>query len=215
MSATTAGGRQRIKPAAPGRRVVAAPAQRAIMPGQRGATAGARRRPGTAMPRRPALTLVPPLQTGPKEQAAPEGLRRESVPAAKPGAEVKEQVRRTARQVPVRTARVPAGRGRPRTRLTRRGRIVVSALVMAAMLLVAALAWIAGAAKADAAGSGPPPSAVYRNLVSVVVQPGQSLWTIAAQAEPSADPRSVIQQIIDLNALSGTSIQPGQHLWVP
>jgi hypothetical protein len=111
--------------------------------------------------------------------------------------------------------RAPKPRTRPRTRLTRRGRIVVSALVMAVMLLVAALAWIAGATRADAAGSGPPPSAVYRNLNSVVVQPGQSLWTIAAQAEPSADPRGVIQEIIDLNALGGASIQPGQHLWVP
>jgi hypothetical protein len=25
----------------------------------------------------------------------------------------------------------------------------------------------------------------------------------------------VIQQIIDLNALGGTSVQPGQHLWIP
>jgi hypothetical protein len=92
---------------------------------------------------------------------------------------------------------------------------VVSALVMAAMLLVAALAWIAGAARADAAGSGAPPAAVYRNLHSVVVRPGQSLWAIAAQAVPAADPRSVIQAIVDLNALGGTSIQPGQRLWVP
>jgi hypothetical protein len=35
------------------------------------------------------------------------------------------------------------------------------------------------------------------------------------QAEPSADPRSVIQQIVDLNALGGTSIHPGQRLLVP
>jgi len=92
---------------------------------------------------------------------------------------------------------------------------VVSALVIAAMLLIAVLAWIGGATRADAAGSGPPPSAVYRNLTKVVVQPGESLWAIAAQAEPTADPRSVIQQIIDLNALGGTSIQPGERLWVP
>jgi LysM repeat protein len=45
--------------------------------------------------------------------------------------------------------------------------------------------------------------------------PGQSLWSIASQYDPAADPRGVIQQIIDLNALSGTSVQPGQHLWLP
>jgi LysM repeat protein len=49
----------------------------------------------------------------------------------------------------------------------------------------------------------------------VVVHPGQTLWSIAAQAEPAADPRAVMQQIIDLNALRGTGIEPGQHLWVP
>jgi len=49
----------------------------------------------------------------------------------------------------------------------------------------------------------------------VVVHPGQTLWSIASQAEPTADPRVVMQQIIDLNALRGTSIEPGQRLWVP
>jgi len=86
---------------------------------------------------------------------------------------------------------------------------------MAAMLAVAVLAWMGGATRAEAAGSGSPPSAVYRNLAKVVVQPGESLWTIAAQAEPAADPRNVVQQIIDLNALGGSSIQPGERLWVP
>jgi hypothetical protein len=56
---------------------------------------------------------------------------------------------------------------------------------------------------------------VYHNLTKVVVQPGESLWAIAAQAEPAADPRNVIQEIIDLNALGGSSIQPGERLWVP
>jgi len=83
------------------------------------------------------------------------------------------------------------------------------------MLLVAVLAWMGGATRAEAAGSGSPPSAVYRNLAKIVVQPGESLWTIAARADPTADSRSVIQQIIDLNALGGTSIQPGERLWVP
>ena len=104
---------------------------------------------------------------------------------------------------------------RTRVRLTRRGRIVVAVLITASMVLVAALAWLAGTAKADAAGSGVPSSAVYHSLRSVVVMPGQSLWSIATQYEPTADPRSVIQEIIDLNALSGTSVQPGERLWLP
>jgi hypothetical protein len=110
---------------------------------------------------------------------------------------------------------MPAGQGRVKVRLTRRGRIVVAVLMMGAMVLVAALAWLAGTARADAAGSGSPPAAVYHSLRAVVVRPGQSLWEIAAQAAPSADPRGVIQEIIDVNALSGMSVQPGQRLWVP
>src|SRR5262249_54561381 len=97
--------------------------------------------------------------------------------------------------------------GRTRVRLTRRGRMVVAALSTAGvLLLVAALAWLAGTARAVAAGSGSPPSAVYHSLRSVVVQPGESLWTIAVQADPAGDPRSVMQEIIDINALHGTSV---------
>src|SRR5215472_9960769 len=115
-------------------------------------------------------------------------------------------------------ARSPEAGSRPvrtRVRLTRRGRIVVAGLITASMVLVAALAWLAGTAKADAAGSGVPSSAVYHSLRTVVVLPGQSLWSIATRYEPGSDPRNVIQEIIDLNALSGTSVQPGQHLWLP
>jgi hypothetical protein len=104
---------------------------------------------------------------------------------------------------------------RTRVRLTRRGRMVVAGLIAASMVLVAALAWLAGTARADAAGSGVPSSAVYHSLRSVIVLPGQSLWSIATRYEPGSDPRNVIQEIIDLNALSGTSVQPGQRLWLP
>jgi hypothetical protein len=104
---------------------------------------------------------------------------------------------------------------RIRVRLTRRGRIVVAGLITASMVLVAVLAWLAGTARADAAGSGVPSSAVYHSLRSVVVLPGQSLWSIATRYDPGSDPRNVIQEIVDLNALSGTSVQPGEHLWLP
>jgi LysM repeat protein len=52
-------------------------------------------------------------------------------------------------------------------------------------------------------------------MLRVVVRPGQTLWSIATKADPSADPRVVIQQIIDDNALSGTTVSAGQVLWVP
>jgi LysM domain len=120
---------------------------------------------------------------------------------------------RLAAAAPGRAARPPAQRGG--VRLTRRGRVVVTVLLTTTALLVMVLVWLTAAARAQATDSGPPPGAVYRNLTSVVVHPGQSLWSIASQAQPSADPRMVMQEIVDLNALHGTSLVPGQRLWVP
>jgi LysM domain len=101
-------------------------------------------------------------------------------------------------------------------RLTRRGRLVVTVMLTAVSLSLVVLAWLAIAARgAQAADGGQSPGAVYQNLTSVVVHPGQTLWSIASQAEPTADPRAVMQQIIELNALHGTNVVPGQRLWVP
>ena len=111
-------------------------------------------------------------------------------------------------------SRVPAGRVR-RTRLTRRGRRVVWA--SAALLLVAVLTpvLLALASGAQAANHGVPPSAVRAAMRHVVVKPGQSLWSIALNAEPQADPRVVVQQIVDFNALGSQVVVPGESLWVP
>jgi LysM domain len=101
-------------------------------------------------------------------------------------------------------------------RLTRRGRLVVTVMLTAVSLSLVVLAWLAIAARAaQATDGGQSPGAVYQNLTSVVVHPGQTLWSIASQAEPTADPRAVMQQISELNALHGTNVVPGQRLWVP
>jgi LysM repeat protein len=96
---------------------------------------------------------------------------------------------------------------------------VVAALPAVGGLVLAVLAWLAGttasAQAAGNAGGGTPPGAVYASLTPVVVQPGQSLWSIALRVQPAADPRRVIAEIIDLNGLRGTGLQPGERLWVP
>jgi hypothetical protein len=97
-------------------------------------------------------------------------------------------------------------------RLTRRGRIV---LVAAAALLVTLLSLLATGAAASATSRTAPARGADRNLAQVLVLPGQSLWSVAETAEPNADPQQVMQQIIDLNGLSGDVIQAGQQLWVP
>jgi LysM domain len=103
--------------------------------------------------------------------------------------------------------------GRP-IRLTRRGRCIAAVLAVSAALVAAAVTWLGSGGAAEAAGDGRPGSG-YQGMHQVVVRPGQTLWGIAYKAEPQADPFQVMQQIIDANALAGTTIRAGQVLWVP
>ena len=100
-------------------------------------------------------------------------------------------------------------------RLTRRGRLVVAWFAIGVSAAAVALIWLAAAGGAAASDRGLPSRAVYQGLTQVVVQPGQTLWSIASAAEPSADPRLVIQQIVQANALGGATVHVGQLLWVP
>jgi nucleoid-associated protein YgaU len=92
---------------------------------------------------------------------------------------------------------------------------VVAALALALTAAVVVLIWLTAAGGAAASDHGVPANGAYQGLTQVVVRPGQTLWSIAAAAEPSADPRAVIQQIVEANALSGVTIHTGQLLWVP
>lgn len=103
---------------------------------------------------------------------------------------------------------VRAHRTRSSVRLTRRGRIVVGALVS---LPFAALLVITGSVAADAETADPRGSAT----ATVVVQPGESLWSIAQAIAPHDDPRSTITTIRDLNGLGTDTVVPGQSLVVP
>lgn len=102
----------------------------------------------------------------------------------------------------VRTAASPA-------RLTRRGRMVVTGV--SALVIGALSVGLATAAQATRAGSSSP----GRYVTKVMVLPGQTLWSLAEAHDPSADARLVIQQIEQLNAMTGDQIQPGEVLWVP
>ena len=125
-------------------------------------------------------------------------------PAATPGNTPAATPGNTPAATPGNTPAVPL-------RLTRRGRLV--AATVAALLVTVISLLVAGAAQAT--NHGPSPRAARQNLVQVVVRPGQSLWSVAESADPDQDTRAVIQQIIDLNSLSGDTVAAGQQLWVP
>ena len=108
-------------------------------------------------------------------------------------------------------------RARPETlmpdhiRLTRRGRL--------ALICVAALCMLFGFSIGNVVsfGSSAPsyPTTPSVGAPTVVVQPGQTLWGIATQVAPHADPRATVQRIIDLNHLAGTNLQVGESLTLP
>jgi len=101
-------------------------------------------------------------------------------------------------------------------RLTRRGRLVVAGFAMLVVIGAATLLWmsVAGSVQASSRG-GPAPRSPYQGMTQVVVQPGQTLWSIAAAAEPSANIWAVVQQITEVNALTGPEVRAGELLWVP
>jgi len=114
---------------------------------------------------------------------------------------------RTAR--PVRVAQ-PARRSADRQpiRLTARGRAAVFFLLSVITLLLILIA--AGGTSADASATAGGPA-----TASVVVQAGDSLWTIAKSLQPNGDPRSMMQTLVELNGLKGGELVPGQQLIVP
>ena len=115
------------------------------------------------------------------------------------------------RRVPVARPLAPAAQP-SRVRLTRRGRLALTA----GGVLTMSLLWFAAASAAHAADRGAPAvPGTHTATTQIVVQPGQTLWSIAAQADPGADPRAVIQQIVTANKLTTENLTAGQHLWVP
>lgn len=91
--------------------------------------------------------------------------------------------------------------------LTRRGRMVVVALVLLVMLALAGL--FANGASADSLGE---PVSVAVHTVS----PGETLWHIAAAATPAGDDvRNTIDEVLALNAMSSVDLAVGQQLLVP
>lgn len=88
-------------------------------------------------------------------------------------------------------------------RITRRGRLVIHAVALLVVLLPGA--W---RAMATAQVEGP-------STVAVTVQPGDTLWGIASEVDPGADPRALIAEIRELNSLAQSGLVPGQVLLVP
>jgi LysM repeat protein len=121
-------------------------------------------------------------------------------------------------------------------RLTRRGRVVVTllaALIASAVVVVvfslalraapaqpstgnaASTSETAGSTSETAGSTSETAGGAMSASGRVVVQPGDTLWSIATRVAPDADPRVTVQRLIERNALSSPAIQAGEVLALP
>ena len=91
-------------------------------------------------------------------------------------------------------------------RLTRRGRLVVVAVLVGVLFAAFSL----GRVGAEGSGSTAP------DVTTVVtVAPGDTLWGVAQRIAPGQDPRPVVDQIRELNDLDSGGLRVGQQLVLP
>jgi len=97
----------------------------------------------------------------------------------------------------------------PSGRLTRRGRLARTIVVLSlAVVMVAGFAATSGANQETPVASAAPSYSV------VVVAPGETLWSVAA-AYATGDVQGLINEIREVNNLKGYDLQAGQRLRVP
>lgn len=87
-------------------------------------------------------------------------------------------------------------------------KIVGYFITLAAVLVLAALAGLA-------LGESNPGALPEESVRTYVVQPGDSLWSIAQKADSSATQSATIEQIRALNSLASDHLQVGQSLVIP
>jgi LysM repeat protein len=162
--------------------------------------------PPAALPQESAQSRAAARWTGPvPPPSSPEPAKADSH-----GARPRPSRGQPIRGKGIRSQATPSQSASVPLRLTRRGRVVVA---VAAVLLLAALSLVITASAQ--ATNHPVPRPAQQNITQVTVRPGQSLWSVAETADPDADTRVVIQQIIELNGLTGNAVFAGQRLWVP
>jgi hypothetical protein len=108
----------------------------------------------------------------------------------------------------------PAGAVPGQVRLSRRGRLALVAVLAVLAFLAVSLGQAAlGAFRADAGASG---SATSSDAARTwVVQPGETLWSIATRVAPGTDPRETVARIVQMNDLPSSSVLVGQEIFVP
>jgi hypothetical protein len=116
-------------------------------------------------------------------------------------------------QQELRPLSAPAPDPAPGVRLTRRGRALARLAVLIVLLVAGVGLMLATTGAFGPAAAGTTPSRPATR--TIVVQPGQTLWSIARQVAPNADRRDTIARIVELNALANSSVSAGARIAVP
>ena len=103
---------------------------------------------------------------------------------------------------------VPMSRPVPMAKVYRRRRLVVLAAVAIVIGSVLGLVSFVGSADATPTAEGRAAEAVV-----VVVESGDTLWSIAQDLAPDTDPREMVHRLSDL--VPSSTLQPGQEIVVP
>lgn len=98
-----------------------------------------------------------------------------------------------------------------RLRITPRGRRVVAFLVSLPLVVALGVAIVGGGSALASNDVGAPAG----SFTEITVMSGETLWSIAEDLAPAADPRDVVAEITRLNALPGGSVAAGQRIAIP
>jgi len=97
-------------------------------------------------------------------------------------------------------------------KLTKRGRTVFTTLAALPLVVAAFVFALNGGAASASLESSVQPGVEY---TYVTIAAGQSLWALAEEIAPTADPRDVVNDILEFNGMSSAELFPGQRLALP
>ena len=102
-------------------------------------------------------------------------------------------------------------------KLTKRGRTVFTTLAALPLVVAAFLFALNGGAASASLESSVQSGSVQPGVeyTYVTIAAGQSLWGLAEEIAPTADPRDVVNDILEFNGMSSAELFPGQRLALP